>query len=64
MVRLVNKNSNESESFSRPKDKSLASYKAWIFEITRRLTTQKTEMKLTDEEWVANWKEYWKDKSE
>jgi len=47
---------------SRTKDKSLEAYKAWIKEIAGRLTTQATEIKLTEEEWIANWKEFLKEK--
>jgi hypothetical protein len=48
--------------FSRPKDKSVEAYKAWIMEIAKRLTTQYSAIKLTETEWVANCKEYWTEK--
>jgi len=38
---------------SRTPEKSLEAYKVWIREIARRLTTQETEIKLTEEEWIA-----------
>ena len=47
---------------SRTPEKSLEAYKVWIREIARRLTTQETEIKLTEEEWIANWKAFLKDK--
>jgi sulfur relay (sulfurtransferase) DsrC/TusE family protein len=47
--------------FSRPKDKSLEAYKAWISEIAARLTTQKS-IKLTEEEWRKSWKDFWQQK--
>ena len=47
---------------SRTPDKSLEAYKVWIREIARRLTTQETEIKLTEEEWIANWKAFLKEK--
>jgi len=56
----VDKNSNRNRVLSRPKDTSLEAYKAWMIEISRRLTTEKAGMKLTEEQWKANWKEYWK----
>jgi len=46
---------------SRPKDKSLEAYKAWIWELAKKLTTGKPELKWTEEEWIANWKEFWKE---
>jgi len=32
---------NSKVTFSRPKDKSVGAYKAWIMEIAERLTTEK-----------------------
>jgi hypothetical protein len=48
---------------SRPKDKSVEAYKAWMMEIADRLTTEPTAIKLTQAEWVANWKEFWTEKA-
>jgi hypothetical protein len=47
---------------SGPKDPSLNAYKAWIREIARRLTTETSTIKLTEEEWTAYWKDFWKEK--
>ncbi len=47
---------------SRPMDRSLESYKAWMTEIAKRLTTQKTTISLTEREWIENWKEFWRQK--
>jgi hypothetical protein len=54
---------NQSMAFSRPKDKSVEAYKAWIMEIARRLTTEPNGIKLTQAEWLASWKEFWNEKS-
>lgn len=48
-------------TFSRPKDKSLEAYKAWMSEIAARLTTQKS-IKLTEAEWRKSWKDFWQQK--
>ena len=45
---------------SRPKDRSLEAYKAWITEIANRLTTDKTKLNLTEKDWVDSWKDFWK----
>jgi hypothetical protein len=44
-----------------PKDRSLEAYKAWIMDIAKRLITG-TEVRWTEEEWIANWEKYWKEK--
>ena len=54
---------NKRVTFSRPKDKSVESYKAWMMEIARRLTTEPNAIKLTQAEWMANCKEFWTDRS-
>jgi len=48
-------------AFSGPKDQSLNAYKDWILEIARRLTTEKSTIKLTEAEWTAYWKDFWKE---
>jgi hypothetical protein len=48
---------------SRPKDKSLEAYKAWITEIAERLTTNRMGISWTEEEWIANWKKFWQERS-
>jgi hypothetical protein len=53
---------NNKITFSRPKDKSVEAYKAWIMEIAERLTTEKNKIQLTEAEWLLNWREYWKEK--
>jgi hypothetical protein len=40
---------------SGPKDQTLNAYKAWIRDIARRLTTEKSSIKLTEAEWAAYW---------
>jgi hypothetical protein len=46
---------------SRPRDRSVEAYKAWITEISQRLTTVQQAIQLTESEWRANWKEYWEE---
>ena len=48
---------------SRTNDRSLEAYKARIMEIAKRLTTQETEFKLTEEQWIENWKAFLKETS-
>ena len=48
-------------TISRPRDKSVEAYKAWIMEISQRLTTAKQAIELTESEWRASWKEYWEE---
>ncbi len=45
---------------SQPKDKSLDAYKAWVIEIAKRL--MKTELIMSEEEWIKSWKQYWSGK--
>ena len=54
---------NKRVTLSRPKDKSVEAYKAWMMEIARRLTTEPSAIKLSQAEWLANWKEFWTEKS-
>jgi len=58
----MEKSFQQKSTLSRTKDKSLEAYKAWIMEIAGRLTTQATEIKLTEEEWIENWKAFLKEK--
>jgi len=50
---------SEKGPLSRPKDRSLAAYKDWITDTAQRLTTEKSVIKLTEGEWIVNWKEFW-----
>jgi hypothetical protein len=59
-VRTMEDKPNNRLAPSRPKDKSLEAYKAWITELVSRLTTN-NEIQLTEQEWIAHWKEYWKE---
>ena len=54
----------KSEAVSRPKDRSLEAYKEWFLQIVKRYTKEGTEIRLTEKEWVASWKEYWKENSD
>ena len=49
----------KSITVSRPKDKSLEAYKAWMMELAERLTRAKTGIKWTEKEWIENWKKFW-----
>ena len=53
---------NISKTVSHPKDRSREAYKAWVMEIATRLTKEGTGLKLTEEEWIASWQDYWKEK--
>ena len=55
--------SKKIKATSRPKDRSLEAYKEWFMQIVKRLTKEGTEIKLTEKEWIASWKEYWKENS-
>ena len=46
---------------TRPTDRSLEAYKAWMRELAQKLE-KNGEVKWTEEEWIANWKKFWKDK--
>jgi hypothetical protein len=48
---------------SGPKNRTLTAYKAWIRDAASRLTTEKSTIKLTEAEWAAYWKDFWKEKS-
>ena len=52
--------SGNGTTFSHPEDRSLKAYKAWMTEIAKRLTTGKKALKLTEAEWIENWKDFWK----
>jgi hypothetical protein len=49
-------------TISGPKDQTLTAYKTWIRDIARRLTTEKSTIKLTEAEWTAYWKDFWREK--
>lgn len=53
---------NNNGTFSRPRDKSVEAYKAWMMQIAERLTTERNKIELTDAEWLLHCKEYWKEK--
>jgi hypothetical protein len=43
---------------SRPKDKSLESYKAWIKEFALSLNPDAKDT-MTEEQWIEGWKKFW-----
>lgn len=47
---------------SRPADQSLEAYKAWITKLAKNID-KNSEVKWTEEEWIANWKKFWKEKA-
>jgi hypothetical protein len=49
---------NKVAILSRPKDKSLEAYKAWIKELTFKLTG-KNDDPMTDEMWITRWENFW-----
>ena len=57
----MKRQSDKKGSQSGPKDRSLEAYKTWFMEITKRLTKEGTEIKLTEEEWIESWKDYWEE---
>ena len=46
-------------TLSRPKDKTLKSYKAWIMSLTSTLSGKPEKDDMTREEWTKLWKEFW-----
>jgi hypothetical protein len=48
---------------SQPKDRSFEAYKVWMVDIYKQFTTNQGKIKLTEEDWIANWKEYWEENS-
>jgi hypothetical protein len=49
-------------SIARPKDKSLEAYKTWMLEIASQLSTERTEIQWTEEQWTEKWKKYWEER--
>ena len=35
-----------------------------MMEIAKRLNTNNTEIKWTEEEWIVNWKKFWQEKTD
>jgi hypothetical protein len=50
--------SNPQRLYLRPADKSLAAYKTFILDMQQHLTRNRDD-KLSEDEWVAYWKEFW-----
>lgn len=49
----------KSITVSCPKDKSLEAYKAWMTDLAKTLATD--TIKWTEEQWITNWKKFWKE---
>jgi hypothetical protein len=47
---------------SRPKDQGLEAYKTWMNEMAKQLTMEENEIQWTEEEWLVNWKKFWREK--
>jgi hypothetical protein len=45
---------------ARPTDRSLEAYKVWIRELAQKLQSN-GEVKWAEDEWIANWKKFWKE---
>jgi hypothetical protein len=45
--------------FTRPRDQSLEAFREWILNMVKALNPS-AEHKLTDQQWEAGWKEFWK----
>ena len=43
---------------SRPKDKNLEAYKAWISEMVH-ITGKKSDNSMSESEWEQAWKDFW-----
>ena len=52
---------DKAPTVSRPEDDSLEAYKAWI--AGKQLAQENTKIKFTQAEWLAGWKEYWREGS-
>ena len=44
---------------SRPKDRTLEAYKAWMLEIINHIAPN-AKKTMTEEKWLAGWKKFWK----
>ena len=44
---------------SRPKDRSLASYKAWITEMTKHINPQSDGSSMTEDKWKQAHEKFW-----
>jgi hypothetical protein len=45
--------------FSRPKDKSLQAYKAWIQNMLKRINPDANDNSMSEEKWIENWQQFW-----
>ena len=53
---------NQKPTLSHPKDESLESFKAWITELTARITgNEGDDGSITEDDWIRLWKEFWSD---
>ena len=46
-----------------PRGQTLSADKAWVEDIAKRLTTTESDLKLTEQEWITFWQEFWKEKN-
>lgn len=58
---MMENRSYKSVTVMRPANRSLEAYKAWMRELAKKLSKH-SEVKWIEEEWIANWKRFWKDK--
>jgi hypothetical protein len=45
--------------FSRPRDKSLQAYKAWILNTLKRINPDAKDDSMTEEKWIEHWQKFW-----
>ena len=51
----------EKRFLSRPKDRTLEAYKAWMTEIIDRMLPSDNPRVMTDQDWEDGWKIFWSD---
>ena len=52
---------NTKPTLSSPKDESLESFKAWIIELSERLTgVSGDDGSISEDEWKTMWEDFWK----
>jgi hypothetical protein len=55
----------ENRLYTRPRDKTLEAFKAWIIQMTEHLTGKKgDDGSMTEQEWIEAWKKFWEDDPE
>ncbi len=47
---------------TQPRDQTLEAYQTWMKEMAKQIAMGQSEIQWTEEEWIANWKKFWKKK--